>query len=152
MLFPSFVLFLFPLFYPQIFCCLYQGSKIFHHLLYDLICSLFHCLALCVFLYFPPSLHPPLILPPLGFSPMERLSYKGNDRTATLDGAALNTDGRTNLKMYMYEFCDMKHVSWRRVKLHEWQCVLQHICNTAYTFRRTKKKEKAFTELTVSLS
>lgn len=52
------VLFLFPLlcFIPRFFCCLYQGSKIFHHLLYDLICSPFHCLALCVFLLcFPPS-------------------------------------------------------------------------------------------------
>lgn len=41
------------------------------------------------------SLPPPssLLLPPIGFSPMERLSYEGNDRTAMLDGAALNTDG-----------------------------------------------------------
>lgn len=59
-----------------------------------------------------------------------------------LDGAALNTDGWNNFKMYMYEIRGMKHVNWRRVKLHECKCVLQHICNTAYTFRWTETNHK----------
>lgn len=78
--------------YPKIFCCLYQGLKIFQHFM----TSFAPCFTVLLSVFFSSVSFPKpssLLLPPLGFSPMERLSYEGNDRTTMLDGAASNTDG-----------------------------------------------------------
>lgn len=87
LLFPSLcVLFLFPLlcFLLRIFVPKFKDISSL---------TLWPCLlpvSLSCSLCFPPLfyslLHSSLLLPPLGFSPMERLSYEGNDRTAMLEG------------------------------------------------------------------
>ena len=85
--------------------------------------------SLCCSLCFPPvSLHPlsSLLLPPLGFSPLEKLSYEGNDRTAMLDGAALNTDGETILK------CTCIIPSHEACQLEESRIAWMQLCFTAH--------------------
>lgn len=93
------------------------APKLFHHLL----CSQFHCLALCVLLLCFPPTSPPL-LPPLGFSLMERLSDEGNDRMAVFDGAEWFKHRRLKRSRHLCEMWSMKHVDGSRkrgVNLHE---------------------------------